>query len=380
MHVSRAEKARVKRKKRRLGVLLAVMACFLFGGVGSAYLFVQAHSKVTANEMSMNDESTATVKANIVIDPNASLKTKVDLVLKKHQFNGAAYVVKDNKVIINQGYGLANKTTGEANTSQSLFFIGSMEKAVVATAIMQLQEKGMLSVEEPIAKYFPTFPNGERIKIKNFLGHTSGVEGRKKGNQKITSQQVLEEVEAAGIKRSPGTWDYQDDNYAVMGRLVEVLTHKSLASYLAQYVFAPAGMKSTAIGDSFFTHPNESVSYKLKDGMLMKTSFVQDTSQLFGAGNMYMPPKDIYLFDKALTSGKLVNQASMRSMLHAGAGNYGYGFYTRPNFYISRGVLYNYETINSFSKDRRDAVIVFSNIRMEKDSGALVKEIYSVMQ
>lgn len=202
----------------------------------------------------------------------------------------------------------------------------------------------------------------------------------KKGNQKITSQQVLEEVEAAGIKRSPGTWDYQDDNYAVMGRLVEVLTHKSLASYLAQYVFAPAGMKSTAIGDSFFTHPNESVSYKVKDGMLMKTSFVQDTSQLFGAGNMYMPPKDIYLFDKALTSGKLVNQASMRSMLHAGAGNYGYGFYTRPNFYISRGVLYNYETINSFSKDRRDAVIVFSNIRMEKDSGALVKEIYSVMQ
>ncbi|EUJ23778.1 penicillin-binding protein [Listeria grandensis FSL F6-0971] len=380
MHVSRAEKARVKRKKRRLGVLLAVMACFLFGGVGSAYLFVQAHSKVTANEMSMNDESTATVKANIVIDPNASLKTKVDLVLKKHQFNGAAYVVKDNKVIINQGYGLANKTTGEANTSQSLFFIGSMEKAVVATAIMQLQEKGMLSVEDPIAKYFPTFPNGESIKIKNFLGHTSGVEGRKKGNQKITSQQVLEEVEAAGIKRSPGTWDYQDDNYAVMGRLVEVLTHKSLASYLAQYVFAPAGMKSTAIGDSFFTHPNESVSYKVKDGMLMKTSFVQDTSQLFGAGNMYMPPKDIYLFDKALTSGKLVNQASMRSMLHAGAGNYGYGFYTRPNFYISRGVLYNYETINSFSKDRRDAVIVFSNIRMEKDSGALVKEIYSVMQ
>lgn len=380
MHVSRAERARKKRKTRRLGVIFTVIACFLFGGLGSAYLFMQAHSKVTANEMSMNEESTANVKANIVIDPHASLKTKIDLILQKHQFNGAAYVVKDNKAIINQGYGMANKMTGEANTSQSLFFIGSMEKAVVATAIMQLQEKGLLNVEDPIAKYFPEFPNGQHIKIKNFLGHTSGLEGREKGNNKVTSQQILEQVEEAGIKRQPGKWDYKDDNYAVMGRLVEKLSHQSLEAYLKQHVLKPAGMTSTAFGDSFFTHPNESISYKLKNGVLTKTSFVQDTSQLFGAGNMYMPPRDIYLFNKALTDGKLVNQASLASMLHAGAGNYGYGFYTRPTFYISRGVLYNYETINSFSKDYRDAVILFSNIRMEKDNGALVKEIYSVMQ
>ncbi|MBA3924760.1 serine hydrolase domain-containing protein [Listeria rustica] len=380
MHVSRTERAQKKRKTRRLGIIFTVIACFLFGGLGSAYLFMQAHSKVTADEMSMNEESTANVKANIVIDPHASLKTKIDLILKKHQFNGAAYVVKDNKTIINQGYGVANKTTGEANTSQSLFFIGSMEKAVVATAIMQLQEKGLLNVEDPIAKYFPEFPNGQTIKIKNFLGHTSGLEGRKKGNNKVTSQQILEQIEAAGIKRQPGTWDYQDDNYAVMGRLVEKLSHQSLEAYLKQHVLAPAGMKATSFGDSFFTHPNESVSYKSTNGALTKTSFVQDTSQLFGAGNMYMPPRDIYLFNKALTDGKLVNQASLARMLKAGAGNYGYGFYTRPNFYISRGVLYNYETINSFSKDYRDAVIVFSNIRMEKDNGALVKEIYSAMQ
>ncbi|MBC6309573.1 beta-lactamase family protein [Listeria sp. FSL L7-1582] len=380
MHVSRTERAQKKRKTRRLGIIFTVIACFLFGGLGSAYLFMQAHSKVTADEMSMNEESTANVKANIVIDPHASLKTKIDLILKKHQFNGAAYVVKDNKTIINQGYGMANKTTGEVNTSQSLFFIGSMEKAVVATAIMQLQEKGLLNVEDPIAKYFPEFPNGQTIKIKNFLGHTSGLEGRKKGNNKVTSQQILEQIEAVGIKRQPGTWDYQDDNYAVMGRLVEKLSHQSLEAYLKQHVLAPSGMKATSFGDSFFTHPNESVSYKSTNGVLTKTSFVQDTSQLFGAGNMYMPPRDIYLFNKALTDGKLVNQASLARMLQAGAGNYGYGFYTRPNFYISRGVLYNYETINSFSKDYRDAVIVFSNIRMEKDNGALVKEIYSAMQ
>lgn len=380
MHVSRTERARKKRKTRRLGIIFTVIACFLFGGLGSAYLFIQAHSKVTANEMSMNEESTANVKTNIVIDPHASLKTKIDSLLKQHQFNGTAYIVKDNKAIINQGYGLANRMTGEANTSQSLFFIGSMEKAVVATAIMQLQEKGLLNVEDPIAKYFPAFPNGQNIKIKNFLGHTSGIAGRKKGNQKVTSQHIVEEIEAAGIKQPPGKWDYQDDNYAMMGRLVELVSHQSLEAYLRQHILVPAGMKETGFGDSFFTHPNESMSYKLKNGTLTKTSFVQDTSQLFGAGNMYMPPKDIYLFNKALTDGKLVNQASLASMLRAGAGDYGYGFYTRSNFYISRGVLYNYETINSFSKDYQDAVIIFSNVRMEKDNGALVKEIYSLIQ
>ncbi|MBC1500596.1 serine hydrolase [Listeria weihenstephanensis] len=380
MHVSRTQMAQNKRKKRRLATILIVIACFLLGGVGSAFIFMQAHSKVTANEINMNDESTASVKANIIIDPNASLKTKVDLILKKHQFNGTAYVVQNNKPIINQGYGIANKMTGEKNTSQSVFLIGSMQKAVVATAIMQLQEKGMLSVEDPIAKYFPIFPNGQNIKIKNFLGHTSGLPGRKKGNEIITSAQILAEIEATGIKRQPGTWDYQDDNYAVMGRLVEVLSGQTLATYLAENIFKPAGMQKTGVGDSFFTNPHMSVSYKLTDDTLIKTSFLQDTSQLFGAGNMYMPPKDIYLFNKALMDGRLIKQASLTRMLQAGAGNYGFGFYDRPNFYISRGVGYNYETINSFSKDRKDAVIVFSNIRYERDDGALVKEIYNAMQ
>ncbi|MBC1371733.1 beta-lactamase family protein [Listeria booriae] len=380
MHMSRAEKARNKRHKRRLGTIAAVITCLLVVGVGGSYAFVQMHPKVTANEITVNVESTTTRKANIVIDPHASTKAKIEATLKANQFNGTAYIVKDNHVILNQGFGISNKTIGKMNDDKSLYIIGSMQKAVVATAIMQLQEKGLLNVEDPINKYFPDFPNGKNIKIKNFLGHTSGINGRKKGNQPITSEQILRDIEAGGIYRQPGKWDYRDDNYAVIGRLIEVLTNQTLTNYLKQHIFTPAKMTQTGIGDGFFTNPKEAVSYKVTNGNLVKNPYLQDNSQLFGAGNMYMPPKDIYLFDKALTSGKLINQASLSRMLQPGAGDYGFGFYDRNTFYISRGVIYNYETINSFSRDRKDAVILFSNIRSEKGNATLAKEIYGLLQ
>ncbi|MBC2319253.1 serine hydrolase domain-containing protein [Listeria booriae] len=380
MHMSRAEKARKKRQKRRLGTIATVITCLLVVGVGGSYAFVQMHPKVTANEITMNDESTTSRKANIVVDPHASTKAKIEATLKANQFNGTAYIVKDNQVILNQGFGIANKTIGKMTDDKSLYIIGSMQKAVVATAIMQLQEKGLLNVEDPINKYFPDFPNGKNIKIKNFLGHTSGINGRKKGNQPITSEQILRDIEAGGIYRQPGKWDYRDDNYAVMGRLIEVLTNQTLTNYLKQHIFTPARMTQTGIGDGFFTNPKEAVSYKLSNGMLIKNPYLQDNSQLFGAGNMYMPPKDIYLFDKALTSGKLISQASLTRMLQPGAGDYGFGFYDRNTFYISRGVIYNYETINSFSSDHKDAVILFSNIRSEKGNATLTKEIYGLLQ
>ncbi|WP_277620074.1 serine hydrolase domain-containing protein [Listeria riparia] len=196
----------------------------------------------------------------------------------------------------------------------------------------------------------------------------------------MTSEQILRDIEAGGIYRQPGKWDYRDDNYAVMGRLIEVLTNQSLTNYLKQHIFIPAKMTHTGIGDGFFTNPNEAVSYKLSNGSLIKNPYLLDNSQLFGAGNMYMPSKDIYLFDKALTSGKLINQASLTRMLQSGAGDYGFGFYDRNTFYISRGVIYNYETINSFSRNRKDAVILFSNIRSEKGNTALTKEIYGLLQ
>lgn len=380
MHMSRAEKARKKRHKRRLGTIATVITCLLVVGVGGSYAFVQMHPKVTANEITMNDESTTSRKANIVVDPHASTKAKIETTLKANQFNGTAYIVKDNQVILNQGFGIANKTIGKMTDDKSLYIIGSMQKAVVATAIMQLQERGLLNVEDPINKYFPDFPNGKNIKIKNFLGHTSGINGRKKGNQPITSEQILRDIEAGGIYRQPGKWDYRDDNYAVMGRLIEVLTNQTLTNYLKQHIFTPARMTQTGIGDGFFTNPNEAVSYKLSNGTLIKNPYLQDNSQLFGAGNMYMPPKDIYLFDKALTSGKLISQASLTRMLQPGAGYYGFGFYDKSTFYLSRGVIYNYETINSFSRDHKDAVILFSNIRSEKGNATLTKEIYGLLQ
>lgn len=109
MHMNRTEKARKKRRKRRLGTIATFIVCLLVVGVGGSYAFVKMHPQVTANEITVNDETTTIRKANIVVDPHASTKVKIETTLQANQFNGTAYIVKDNHVILNQASVLPTK-------------------------------------------------------------------------------------------------------------------------------------------------------------------------------------------------------------------------------------------------------------------------------
>ena len=70
---------------------------------------------------------------------------------------------------------MANKEKQVPNNSETTFYIGSISKAFVATAIMQLKDQNKLNVEDTIAKYIPDFPQGNGIQLKHLLTHTSGI-------------------------------------------------------------------------------------------------------------------------------------------------------------------------------------------------------------
>lgn len=87
------------------------------------------------------------------INENAQL----DQYLQNIGFSGTAVIVKNGKVLVNKGYGMANKEKQVPNNSETTFYIGSISKAFVATAIMQLKDQHKLNVEDTIAKYIPDF-------------------------------------------------------------------------------------------------------------------------------------------------------------------------------------------------------------------------------
>ncbi len=91
------------------------------------------------------------------------------------KFNGTAIISKKGKVLLNKGYGYRNVPSNSFNDSNSIYQIDSITKSFTAVVILKLQEQGHLSVQDKLNKFFPDYPQGDKITIQNLLTHTSGI-------------------------------------------------------------------------------------------------------------------------------------------------------------------------------------------------------------
>ena len=94
---------------------------------------------------------------------------------KDYEFNGTILVEQGSNIVLDKAFGMSDYDNNVANTTQTAFEIASITKQFTATAILMLQEKNLLSVQDPLSKYIPDYPSGDKIKIYNLLNHTSGI-------------------------------------------------------------------------------------------------------------------------------------------------------------------------------------------------------------
>lgn len=92
-----------------------------------------------------------------------------------YRFNGTALVALKGEILLQKGYGWSNVHTKALNKADTRFPILSITKSFTAITILKLQEDGKLSVKDPLTKYFPDYPNGDKIKIHHLLTHSSGI-------------------------------------------------------------------------------------------------------------------------------------------------------------------------------------------------------------
>ncbi|PZG40750.1 penicillin-binding protein [Listeria ivanovii] len=378
------------RRKRRKNIIVLCAVCILF--VTTSWIVVefkikdqQAVSKSKPVQKKETPKPTKPVKPKPVKEePTETIvnNQEIDDYLQQIGFSGSVLVVRDGKTIVQKAYLDANRETNKPNTPDTLYYIGSSQKAIIATAILQLEEQGKISTEDPISKYLPNFPNGNNIYIKNFLNHTSGIVGHTETGGKIIPKELIEDIENQGIKAQPGKWYYLDSNYTVLAYLVETLSGEPLQSYLGEHIFKPAGMEHTGFNQKTVDGgKNESIGYYIKKDGTYKTPSLIDLSQLYGCGDICMTSKDLYLFDKALMGKKLISERSLKKMFTSGSqSGYGMGFYVDPGSYNSHGVLSGWNVSNSMSHTGRTYVILLSNIQNNISSfGKVNNHIYELL-
>ena len=174
--------------------------------------------------------------------------------IAQQEIPGAVLVVgHDGRVVYRKAYGSrAIEPRREAMTLDTVFDCASLTKVLATTtAIMQLWEQGKFRMNDPVAKYLPEFgQNGKQdITIRQLLVHYSGLapdlDLTKAWEGKETAYRMAFE---GAPERAPGAaFVYSDINFVVLGALVERLSGESLDEYAARHIFAPLGMKETAV-------------------------------------------------------------------------------------------------------------------------------------
>lgn len=318
---------------------------------------------------------------------SGDLQSKLDAFMeKKEDFSGIVLIAKDGNIIMEKGYGMANKEEGLPNQQDTKFQIASISKTFAATAIMQLEEKGLLSVQDPLSKYFPELPHSDSITLHHLLSHSSGYVEYLQSKEfefdhKYAKEEIISLFKDEPLNFTPGEkFSYSNSGFFLLGMIVEKVSGQSYEDYIAENIFVPAGMVHSSFS---VANPQELAVGYVKGEKGPKV----DPSMAFAAGDIISTAGDVYLFDQALRANQLLKAETQNKMYTVYSSRfpyqYGYGWYVLETF-GHRNVSHSGGYPNGFRNyltryiDEDLTIIVLSN-QMETDSKALTRELASIV-
>ena len=212
-----------------------------------------------------------------------ALSGRMEAFVESGQVAGVVALVADGSRTLHLScHGMADLKTGRPMRPDSLFWIASMSKPVTGTAVMMLHEEGLLSVDDPVAKYLPEFremkdPSGREVAItlRHCLTHTSGLSevSIEETAATTTLAQLMPLVAAKPLRFTPGEkWEYSQTSINTAARVVEVVSGMSFPEFLDQRLFGPLGMKDTTFYPSAAQAARLATSYRMDaSGKLVET-------------------------------------------------------------------------------------------------------------
>ena len=302
--------------------------------------------------------------------------------LETGYFMGTVLVARAGDVFLSNGYGLANLEHNVSNTLQTKFRLGSITKQFTATAILQLQEQGLLQVDAPISTYLPSYPNGEQITVHHLLNHTAGIPSYTSFpdySQKMRTAMTLDELIAwfsdKPLEFTPGDrHNYSNSGYALLTKIIEAVSGQTYADYLQHHIFEPLEMTSSGYDHYEKILPHRASGYAFSGENYRNAAFLE-MSIPSGAGALYSTVEDLYKWDQALYTDAILSESSRNAMFAPTAAldpdadkkaYYGYGWlinthYERDRLFHSGGIN-GFRTMISRYPNDQITVIVLTNI------------------
>jgi CubicO group peptidase (beta-lactamase class C family) len=288
----------------------------------------------------------------------APIASKLDEYLSaaaKQGFTGSALVARYGKVIFSKGYGMANAEWDIPNTPLTKFRLGSITKQFTAASILLLQERGKLGAQDPVCKFFDNCPESwKEITIHHLLTHTSGIpnytnfpDWRKTMMIPVTMESLVARFKDKPLDFKPGEkMSYSNSGYVALGHIIEKVAGESYESFLQKNIFGPLQMSGSGYDSHDTIMKNRATGYSFRDGKRINSEYL-DMTIPHAAGALYSTVEDLFAWNEALFSDKLLSAKSREAMMTVDKNDYAYGLAVTQQH--NRKMVFHGGGINGFS-------------------------------
>src|ERR1035437_4211178 len=291
-----------------------------------------------------------------------------------NQFMGCILVARGDEVLISRGYGSANLEWNIANTPTTRFRIASVTKQFTAAAILLLEERRALKLDDPIGKYLPDAPAAwKKITFFNLLTHTSGI-GDLNAFPELAAFKVIHSTpeDLVGKFRdkpllfAPGAgYRYSNLGYILLGYLIERISGKPYATFVRENFFDPLGMKDSGYDSNSEIIPHRAAGYSRSRNGLTNAPFI-DMSVPFAAGGLFSTTEDLLRWERGLFGGRLLSAESLRKMTTPCQGGYGLGLGivtgNGRRLFSHEGAIEGFNAYLGYYPDEQVTVVVLGNL------------------
>jgi CubicO group peptidase (beta-lactamase class C family) len=310
-------------------------------------------------------------------DPAARVDAYVTAEMARAHIPGMAVgIVKDGRVLLAKGYGLANVEHQVPVTRHTVFQSGSMGKQFTATAVMMLAADGKLSLDDTLDKFFTGAPESwKRITVRHLLSHTSGFGDYPESfdmRRDYTEDELLDFIKASPLVFATGeSWAYSNLGFVTLGILVHKVTGQFYGDFLRERVFKPLGMATRVISEADVV-PHRAAGYRLRDGELKNQSWVSPSMNTTADGSLYVSLDDLLKWEAALDAGQPIGRQGLQQMWTPAAltggrvAPYGFGWFTiraaGRRVFFHGGAWQGFKTFIARFPDDHLTVILLANL------------------
>ena len=269
--------------------------------------------------------------------------SKIDALIQAYndlgQFNGSVLVAEGGKVIYKKGFGLANREWNIPNKPDTKFRLGSITKQFTSMLILRLVEQGKIDLQGKLSEYLPYYRKdvGSQVTIHHLLTHSSGIPSytsipnffEEISRDPYPVGDFIKKYCSGDLQFEPGSrYVYNNSGYFLLGAIIEEITEQTYEEVLEKNIFSPLGMKNSGYDRHGPIIPNRATGYSNAFEGYTNAPYL-DMSLPYAAGALYSTAEDLYIWDQALYTEKLLGIKMKQVMFTPHIANYGYGWVIR---------------------------------------------------